>query len=545
MPTTKKVALSMALLVLCLLLATSLRFYGIEWGLPDASHPIASYHPDELPTMLQAEWFGEGLYLPQQFVYGGTLYFRTVRAFLQLGDEFSPMLHQYNFAADALLAARYFMVVVSLLTLLLVYEGTRILRNETLALLATFMLAIMPAHVIIAQQMRPDEIGALLVALQYFLAAKIFKLGNERSARTLLWLAAITGGLMLAFRFPLLLFTGMPMLAWLLRVKTGFWQQAVRRIVPTIVPWCLVLIVLGYAIGSPQTFSYFDVFKAGMKVQWDFQSSPYPDAIGRGPIAFQYWWGMLHQALGYPLYFFAIGGLVLLLRRRQQSDWLLLGGLLPYMLMVSLTSWVVVRYTLPLLPLFAVVIAEIIVVAARQLGVKVVAPVMAVTVVATLWALLAFLHMEAGTNVRALTQQWVDQNIPRDQCILMVKAYAAEEMYNPNFSNTRCNGTTTLEAAPDFAAIFARDPIEYVLLHEHHYASMERLGSAHPDHNSSNFYQALMAAGFVVVHEEKTRPLLLGADFSAWFTSMDMSYVNPGFRLYQRPVRDGKGTASR
>ncbi len=537
MPTTRKVALSSAVLVLSLLLALALRFYGIEWGLPDASHPDSSYHPDEVPTMLQAEWFGQGVYLPQQFIYGGTLYFRTVRAFLQLGDVFAPMMHQFNFTAEALLAARYFMVMVSMLTLLLVYEGTRILRDQTTALIATFALAIMPAHVIIAQQMRPDEIGALLVALQYFLAAKILRVDSERSARNLLWLAALAGGFNLAFRFPLLLFTGMPMLAWLLRVQTGFWQHALRRILPTIVPVCLLLIALGYAIGSPQTFSQFETFKAGMQVQWQFQSSPFADAVGRGPVAFQYWWGMLHQALGYPFYLLAIAGAALLLRRRQPSDWLLLGGLVPYMLMVSVTSWVVVRYTVPLLPLFAVVIAQISVEAIRRFGVKVMAPVLALAAVVTLWALLAFLGMEAGTNVRTLTQQWVEKNISADQCVLMVRAYTAEEMYNPTFSDKRCNGTTTLSDAPDFTAIFAdKPPIDYVLLHEHHYASMERLGAEHPDHNSSSFYSALMAAGYTVLHEEKVRPVLFGADFSSWFTSLDMSYVNPGFRLYQRPA---------
>jgi hypothetical protein len=524
-----------ASLLLCLLLAAILRLYGIEWGLPDATHPIASYHPDEVPTLVQAEWFREGVYRPQQFVFGGTLFFTVVGAFLRLGHLLSPVLQQFNFTADVLLASRYFMVVVAMVTLLLVYEGTRILRDEKLAMVATFILAIMPAHVILAQQMRPDEIAGLLVALQYFLAAKILKTPHERTARNLLWLSALLGGLMLAFRFPLLLFAGMPMLAWLLRVESGFWQQCWRRMLPTIVPVCLLLIALGYVICSPQTFSHFIVFKAGMQMQWNFQSSPFPDAIGRGPVAFQYWWGMLHQALGYPLYFVAVVGVGLLLRRRLPGDWLLLGGLLPYMLMVSLTTWVVVRYTLPLLPLLAVVIAELAMAATRKLGTRVVIPAMSVIVAVTLWALLAYLHMEAGPNVRALTYEWVDQHIPPGQCILMVKAYEAEEMYNPEFNKTRCNGVTTLDTAPDFVAIFANDAIKYVLLHEQLYANMERLGSAHPNPNSRGFYKAMMDAGFTVMHEERSDPILLGGDFSSWFTSMDMTYVNPGFRVYQRP----------
>jgi len=535
MPITRSRVLVASILVLSLGLAVCLRLYGIEWGLPDATHPIASYHPDEVPTMLQAEWFGQGFYQPQQFVYGGTLYYQVVHAFMVLGDQLSPLLHQFNFTADVLLASRYFMIVVALLTMLLVYEGTRFLRDEATALCATFVLAIMPAHVIIAQQMRPDEIGGLLVAVQFFLAAKIFRAEQELAARNLLWLAAFVGGLMLAFRFPLLLFTAMPWLAWLLREQNGFWRHCWRRCWPVLMPIGLLLIALGYTIGSPQTISHFDVFKAGMKLQWSFQSSPFPDALERGPIVFQYWWGMLHQALGYPLYFMALAGCVLLLRRRQTSDWILLAGLVPYMVMVSLTTWVVVRYTLPLLPLFAVVIAEMVVVLARKFGLKAMVPVATVAAGVTLWALLAYLHMEAGPNVRALTRAWVDQNIPPNQCILMVKVYSAEEMYNPGFNRTRCNGVTTLDTSPDFTEVFSDKDIKYVLLHEHHYSNMERLGDSHPDHNSSSFYRAMMAAGYTVTHEEKSRAELLGVDFTSWFTSMDMSYVNPGFRLYRRP----------
>lgn len=50
--------------------------------------------------------------------------------------------------------------------LLLVYETVRTLHNERRALLATLVLALAPAHVIMAQQMRADEISALLTALQ-------------------------------------------------------------------------------------------------------------------------------------------------------------------------------------------------------------------------------------------------------------------------------------------------------------------------------------------------------------------------------------------
>jgi len=153
-------------LALIFLLALLLRLYGIEAGLPNPGNPVSSYHPDEAPILLQAQWFNDNFYRPQQFVYGGSAFCFVVVSFLELGDLLTPVLDQYNLPANALLVARYVMVYVALVTMLLVYETVRTLHNERRALLATLLLALAPAHVIMAQQMRADEISALLTALQ-------------------------------------------------------------------------------------------------------------------------------------------------------------------------------------------------------------------------------------------------------------------------------------------------------------------------------------------------------------------------------------------
>ncbi|HTR00033.1 MAG TPA: glycosyltransferase family 39 protein [Candidatus Acidoferrum sp.] len=525
------------LLPLILVVALALRLYGLHWGIPDATHTISSYHPDEVPTMLQAEFLGEGVYRPQQFIYGGSLYFRLVRSFLFLGDQFAPQLDQYNFTANAVLAGRYVMVYIALLTLLLLYEAVRCVRGEGVALLATGLLAITPSHVITAQQVRPDEVGVFFVVLQLLFAAKVLQAPTEQSARRLLWWAALIGGVMLAFRFPLVLFFAMPMLAWLLRPGRDFWKSLLSRLWPAPLPVAILLIVAGYAVSSPETFTHFAVFKAGMELQWRFQSNPFEDAVGLGPIPWQYWWDMLHQSLGYPFYFLALAAFALACWRRHPLDWILLVGLLPYAVMVSMTTWVVVRYTLPLVPLLVVMQAEALQWAAARFGVKPVAAVAAVAALVTLWATLAFVRMEAAPNVRALAQQWVEANVKPDQCLLMVKAYEAEEMYNPYFDQDRCSGIMQLQNPDnDYHLAFSARTIPYVMLHQHMYASMERLGKDHPDPAHAAFYAELMADGYRVEHEVKVEPVLWGVNFSSWFTSLDMTYVNPTFRIYHKQV---------
>jgi hypothetical protein len=386
-----------------------------------------------------------------------------------------------------------------------------------------------------AQQMRPDEISGLLVALQYLLAVKVWHATSDNNAHGLLWLAALIAGFMLAFRFPLVLFFAMPLVGWLLRTGHDFWSGILRRLFPATIPVCALLVMFGYAITSPATLSHLPIFVEGMKLQWKFQSSPFPDAVGMGPIAWQYWWGMLHQSLGYPFYLVTLAGIVVTLRRRSPSDWLLLVGLVPYMVMVSMTTWVVVRYTLPLVPLLVVVAADAVQWAMRKFPARAVQGGIIAASVLTLLALLAFLRVEAGINVRELTRQWVDTNVPHGRCVVVVKAYKAEEMYNPSLSSNRCHGTTELDqAGNDYTEIFAKEPIDYVLIHEHLYASMERLGAAHPEPIHADFYTSMLGAGFTLLHEVEVRPILFGMDFSSWFSSLDLTYVNPSYRVYQR-----------
>ena len=523
------------LLLGILLLALGLRLHGIEWGLPDATHDITSYHPDEAPSLVQAELLREGRVQPQQFIYGGSLYFRVAAAFIPLAKLLSPWLGQFNALADTLLLARYFMVYVALLTLLLLYEAVRTLRDEVTALVAALVLAVMPAHVITAQQMRPDEIGAMLVVVQFLLAAKISKAAEERRAHHYLLGAALFAGVSLAFRFPLVVFFALPLLAWLLRAQQAFLQQFWQRLLPSTLPLCAALLLLGYALTSPDTFTHFPVFVAGMKIQFLFQSSGFADAVGRGPGWWQYGWSMLHQALGYPFYVIALGSLVLIVWRRQLMDCLLLVALLPYLVFVAITSWVVVRYTLPLLPFLAVAVAEGVMWLAQRRGPRLAAAGFALAVVVTLWAVLAYLKMEAGTNVRELAKAWVVENVQPSQCLLQVKAYEAEEMYQVEFGDSRCNGSIRLDRKDnDFTTAFADNALTHVLLHQHLYASMERLQDRHPDKDHADFYRAMTAAGFTVVHEVKVEPVLAGLNFASWFTALDMTYVNPTFRVYQR-----------
>ncbi len=280
---------------------------------------------------------------------------------------------------------------------------------------------------------------------------------------------------MLSFRFPLVLFFAMPLMGWLLRDGADFWSVLWRRLMPTTLPLCTVLIVVGYAIGSPYTFTQFPVFVAGMQLQWEFQSNPFPDAVGMGPIPWH------------------------------------------------------------LVPMLAVVVADTTWEAARRVPARLVQGVTLVVCGLTLWAVLAFLRMGVTPNVRDLTRQWVDSNVPPARCLVMAKAYNAEEMYNPASTSARCLGTTRLDDdAKDYTKVFAEQPIDYLLIHQHLYASMERLGAAHPVARYAHFYSALLGAGFTVVHEQQVRPVLFVVDFSSWFSSLDMTHTNPSLRIYQR-----------
>lgn len=531
----KFLALYRATLLLVLVLAGAfiLRLYGIRWGLPGASHLFHSYHPDEALHLMAADWLAEGTIVPKHFMYGGTLYFAFLGAVVRITEMLPDITHGYNILADQILVGRYVMVVIALVTIVLVYHIGRLLFGKPVGILAALFLAIAPVHIALAQVLRPDEVAAFLSTLIIYLAVKIHR-GEPNNLRYCVY-AGLTLGTAMSFRLPLIIFAGAPVAALLLASRGKIAARTLSVLRDRRLVAMGLCIVVAHVVSSPQTFLHPDMYLAGLHVQWEYQSNPYPDAVDMGPGFYQYGWLMLHQALGYALYALAVAGILYALIKRTAGDWILLAAGIPYLILVSFTSWVVVRYTLPLAPLLAVVAARL-AVQTRETGPRLRAVGVAVVALVVGWTAMAdaaYLKMLAGRNVRDLATEWIEQHIPPASSIAIVKTYLEDDFFNPPVPPTYTRHDFYLLEQADGTQLFRGPRYDYLVLHENLYKNMERLGHRHPLIQSRAFHASLVNSRYQLVKELKQPVEFLGLNFSGSFSSSDYTIVNPGIRIYQ------------
>lgn len=519
-----------------LLLALALRLYGIDWGLPAATHPDYSYHPDEAITIEWARLLSLGIPIDKHFIYGGTSYYILLRAFGFFGEQLAPAVGAVSDIGAAVLIGRIAMTAIAVMTIGVVYEAVRQIAGRAQALGAAFFLAILPAHIVWAQRVRPDALGTLLAALFFYLAVKIL-VGRRREQWHYYLATGVLAGLTAATRLPLIVFMLLPLLAHWISVR---WDRGstIRNAIFDRRLWVLPIVAAcAYVIASPHSLLYPDVLVAGIRKQWSFQTEPFEDAIGVGSGIYQYGWLMLRQALGYGLYVLAAIGLAVALWKRTRLDLLLLAGAVPYLLITSLASWVVVRYTLPATPFLAVLAARAVFVGVHGSTRLRVATMLvtAVAVIWTLWSVLAYLRIEASVDVRDEAAAWIEQNAPKGSSILRIRHYMAppDEFFNPPMTPGYKHVVFFLGGIyTDSAEVFERQKFDYLVLNEATFRNMERLGDQHPRRSVREFRQRLNASRYVMI-KEFNRPVVLWAiDFSGSFASTDYVIPRPRIRIY-------------
>jgi hypothetical protein len=445
---------------------------------------------------------------------------------------------------------RLIMTAFGLGTVALVYFSGRRIMGTKGALIAALIAALTPGLIIWSQRLRPDEVAAFLVILTLWIALQIH---DSVVRRQFVWIAvaALMSGVLLSFRFPLLVFGLMPLMA--IVVKQGVHIELDRcwqLLFPGPFLLYLVGIPAGFLLSSPHSLIYPDIQLNGLVTQLDYQSRPFADALGQGPKLVQVWWSMLHQGLGYPFWFLGVGGLVLGIRRELGWTLILLISLVPYLFFMVATSWVVVRYTLPLLPLFGLTGAYALLAFMERFSNRGAGVLLGAVFGLTLCADLAYLRMTARVDARLEEGKRLAQLVPPDECIYMVRIYLEEVFYNPiergscyRWLDMQKGKQGTLDETPALTEYYRErfriEPFAWLLMHEYHYANMERLQGLHPEPGLGGLYLALQELPLELVDSYKPLPVLLGLDFSAWFSAHDLHYANPGYKLYRNNLQQG------
>jgi hypothetical protein len=511
-----------------LLVAAALRLHGIHWGLPDAVHPGYSWHADEGYHIGWALRLAAGDPLPANFIYGGTLYYSMLNGYVALGSLLEPWLDGFNPLANVMLVGRYAMVLVSLLGVALTYATGRLLFDRATALLAAAIVGASPAHVFLTGTVRPDETAALLAIAFAWLAAWILRSGSARTAPEVLLIGAASG-IALALRFPTVLFAAAPVAAWLWRDRPAGVGAAARLLLPRLLVIAPIS-ALAYCVASPHSLMAPDMLLAGLRGQWLYQSGVFADAIGQGPGLYQYGWLQLAQALGTPLHVLALGGVALALARRDAPSLLLLAAVVPYLLLTSVASWVLVRYVLPLVPLLALLAAAFVVAGARIASpLRRAFPLAAAVALAwTLAADTAFARVQAGPNPRELASYWMTRDLPPDAAVVTVQPIGDSLYGPPHFEHLY-----VFELMPGAEVSLLADGYDVVVIAETLYRPMDRLRDTHPMPEAIAL-QGILEQNYALAAEIRV-PVALGPlAFNRNFTSLDYTTINPGIRIYRR-----------
>ena len=415
------------LLGLILAIAATARFWGLTFGLP-----FVHARPDELivvSTVLR--FFTESLNprffdYPSMYLYflGGllTLYYWGGR---MVGWFTSPS----HFVGGThgrweafYLIGRAATAVFGTLTVLWVYRIANVLFNEATGLLAALFLALSFLHVRDSHYATTD---VTLTFLVMWTVLSLVRLHIDRR-RSHAYLAGVLGGLAMGTKYNAVLLV-VPMAvvellhAWSRRRE---WQSVVRG---SYLPVMVLLMVITFFATSPYLLlDYSQVLRDFRTLGRSLAVGMTPrDLLGPGWV-YHFKFSLLY-GLGLPLLAAALGGIVLMARRRP-SEALVLGSFpVAYYAVAGASADVFVRYMIPVVPFLCVFAAFLVTEMAAALAARtghgrqpVIAAVVGIAVIApSAVPVVQFDTILAREDSRLAAAEWVHQNVPRGASIYM------------------------------------------------------------------------------------------------------------------------------
>lgn len=346
-----------SVLVLLLLLAAGVRFYGADFGLPALNDPDEPLFMMTAFEMIQKhsfnpEWFGHPA---TTTLYSLVLVMLGVGGFGIASGRFASV-DAFGKAAylDPGLVwypARLMIVACGVLCVYLVYRLGKRLGGEVegakLGLIAALFLAVNSVHAEYSQIVRTDVQATVFMLLGVLAAVAILREGRTRHYL----LAGVFVGLACATKWPAALIGASPACAGLYRLLRGHRAEWPRLLLFGVASVVTLVLVSPYLVLDYQT-----VLKnlAG-------EARPiHPGATGGGFLANLGWYlgGPLLRSLGWAGLALALVGLVW--PRRGSREWLVavLPGCLVYLVAICSQALLWERWVVPLLPFLALAAAR-------------------------------------------------------------------------------------------------------------------------------------------------------------------------------------------
>ena len=527
-----------------ILLAVGLRTWGIGWGLPTDRHYF-SYHPDEVTVLLSAMKVNlfAGEFDPGFYNYG-SLYIFLVSIAAVFGSLFGlinlpsgDVFAKIGEIAKLYLSGRLIALVLGVLTVYLVYLlGKRAYGRRT-GLLAALLMAILPIHVMHSKFMAVDVPATFFVTLALLFAVRI---PEGHRLRDYL-LSGLFAGLAAGTKYNAGLVILSPIVAHLISHKA---RPILRIISPKM--WAVLITgAAGFLIGTPGAILNYGRFSR------DFAYEVLHARTGHGLVFIQTGNGFVYHimhslwpGMGLPLLILGGIGILYALYRRRPSDLALMAFAVVYFAVISLAQVRFARYTIPLLPVMAVLgarpIADLL--GVRHWAVRSLAAIVLVPVIAyTLFYSLALDRVMASTDTRDQADRWIRANVPTGSSIAFPTIpWFYTPPLDPYFGlPTPSERLDRITEVADYSLIvdgdaewdadfLARESPDYVVLSEFEYADRQRIKDS-----AYESYSQVLKRDYRIIREFSDSPSLLGFEVPLIpKLPHDMSYPSPTILIY-------------
>lgn len=540
-------------LVAIIALASVLRIWGLDWGLPSSRHYF-SYHPDETVTLfpaLKVDFFS-GRLNPGFYNYGSLFIYLTNLAIVT-GSLFGliDLPHRDIFSAidefaKLYLAGRTMAVVLAIGTVYLVYVLGRRAYGRAIGLVAALFMAILPIHVMHSHYLAVDVPATFFVTAALVFAVHIP--GGHKLRYYLL--AGLFAGLAAGTKYN----TGLVILSPIVAHLSTAEEKPFRRILDPKLLAVLASGAVGFFIGTPGVLLYQSEFARDFIYELRHAATGHGLVFADTPVGFVY--HISHSLLpgvGLPLLILAGIGLLYALVIRRPVDLTLLAFLLAYYFVIGIAQVKFARYTIPVLPVLTILAAravcrlyerlvagELIVHLARYALTLILIAIVVYTLAYSIVVDLTF----ARTDTRDAAVTWVRRNVPVGMSIgLPTCPWFYTPPLDPFFGlpdpsdrKDRVSEFTdyvlVLGERDWSAGLLSTVQPDYVMMSEFEYYDVLRV----KDPNALAYFDVLDRY-YVLEREFNSLLTRYSGLFALSPIPHDMSYASPTIRIYSRKAR--------
>lgn len=367
-PTRAQIQRTYALLALIVSVGLALRIYGLAWSLPDARHPITTYHPDELINLQAAQRvdISHGKFDTGFYNYG-TFYFYLASLADTVGhgyhliptttitdttprSDVEILRLQVRERAGEFLAARLITALLGTSTLPVLFLLGRRLYGSAAGLLAALLYAAAPLAVVHAHFVTVDVPATFFVTVALLSASSLLASPGLKSAAWAGFWCALAAATKYTAGLCIIAPTAAIILAGARR--TGHFRSALTRELALQTAVLVGVSVLVFLVACPGPWINGAAFFSSVRYEL-FEHARTGHGylfVDTGPGWWYHLTVSLRYGLGLPLLLLSAAGVVFAARRREPADTLLLVFLAIGYAATSFSAVRFARYLIPFYP---------------------------------------------------------------------------------------------------------------------------------------------------------------------------------------------------